>query len=59
MKDIILKWWNRKWGDWEYKNKFYTYDSHYDKSNEFPTNVYKIFISKSNDGLERTKRVKI
>ena len=54
MKDRILKWWNRKWSDWEFSHKesMYTEDGF---------RLYDIWLykSKSNDGLVKIKKVKV
>lgn len=55
MKDIILKWWNRKWSDWEH----YTFVKSYDAHSNRAYREDEVFISHSNDGLHRYKRVKI
>lgn len=44
MIDVILKWWNRTWSDWEY----------YTKSQ---WNFYIILKKTSNDGLVKFKKI--
>ena len=56
MKDIFLKWWNRKWSCWEHIDYEYkmidTPDGYKDKLK------YVIFCRSSNDGLIEFKKVK-
>lgn len=51
MKDTILKWWNRKWSNWEQDSvgqKYYTLS---------PKEHYIILKRTSNDGLVQYKKV--
>ena len=48
MKDLILKWWNRKWSNWELQEvQFWAFKK------------YIILRSISDDGLVRYKRIKV
>ena len=55
MKDLILKWWNRKWGNWEFDQ----YVNTYLETSKLPTARHKVLVRKSNDGLVQYKRLKI
>lgn len=56
MKDRILKWWNREWSDWGF---FSTYVIYENSGNKYPLCKYRVYMSKSNDGLEKFKKIKI
>jgi hypothetical protein len=55
MKDLIKKWWNRTWSNWEYdgKNEIYEYST-----DKYPHTVYEIYKIVSSDGIVQIKRVK-
>lgn len=55
MKDIILKWWNRKWSNWEH----FGFVSVYSQNSELAYEREEILISHSNDGLTRYKKIKV
>lgn len=55
MLDIILKWWTRKWSNWEFDGEIAVYDKDEDK---YPTRKFARFKSVSNDGLARYKRIR-
>lgn len=55
MKDLILKWWNRKWSDWEFDQ----YVNTYYEGLKLPTSRHKLLTRKSNDGLVQYKRIKV
>lgn len=55
MKDLILKWWFRRWSDWEFDGESHVYDNDYSKR---PCARYHIYKSTSNDGLVRFKRIR-
>ena len=55
MKDLILKWWNKKWGNWEFDQ----YVNTYLETSKLPTARHKVLVRKSNDGLVQYKRIKI
>lgn len=56
MLDIIKKWWNRKWSDWEFIRYIYSYDSVLPGARPYKATA--LFKSTSNDGLVRYKRKK-
>ena len=50
MKDLIKKWWNREWGDWELIQSL-TYDN---------GEISAVIIKRtSNDGLIQIKKIRI
>ena len=50
MKDLIKKWWNRKWGTWEVVQNL-TYDN---------GEIHAVTIKRtSNDGLIQIKKIRI
>jgi hypothetical protein len=55
MLDTILKWWNRKWSNWEFDDEVHIFTD--DKSKR-PIERYDRFKRKSNDGLVEYKRVR-
>ncbi len=57
MKDLIIKWWNRKWSNWEYQETIRIYGSAWDKAYGLPNSVYELYKSTSNDGLVKFKRI--
>ncbi len=54
MKDLILKWWNRKWSNWKYEDTL----TYYDRCNR-PLYNEVVYIQTSNDGLVRYKKIKV
>jgi len=57
MYNLIKKWWNREWSNWEHSHYVDSYDPDYPSGN--PTKRHDILVSKSNDGLIRYKQVKV
>ncbi len=55
MIDTILKWWTRKWSNWEFDGEIEVYDKDEDK---YPARKFARFKSVSNDGLARYKRIR-
>lgn len=55
MKNLILRWWFRKWSNWEFNTDHEVYDDEYSKR---PIRIYEIYKSTSNDGLVRFKRIR-
>lgn len=55
MKNIIKKWWNREWSNWEFDGDILVYDTDEDK---YPIRKFARLKSTSNDGLVRYKRIK-
>lgn len=55
MYDKILKWWNRKWSDWELQaSDCKIYENDNDKR---PIIIYDRFKRTSNDGLVEYKKI--
>jgi hypothetical protein len=53
MKDNIVKWWNRKWSNWEH----YGFEEKQVLGNT--VGRYEVLVKKSNDGLVKYKVCKI
>lgn len=56
MKDLILKWWNREWSNWEHCEERRIYLT---QNCDRPHTIYDIYKRVSNDGLVQYKKIKI
>lgn len=52
-KNSIISWWNRKWTNWECINTYSSYEDGW----RIKKITYKLYESKSNDGLKKYKSV--
>lgn len=48
MKDLISKWWNRKWGTWEQVQEYFSWSDF---------NYYIVLKRTSDDGLIQFKKI--
>ena len=55
MKNLILRWWFRKWSNWEFDGVHEVFTDDYSKR---PIATYDMYKSTSSDGLARYKRVR-
>ena len=55
MRDLIKKWWNRTWTNWEFDSGNKVYANDFDKK---PIAIYSIYKRTSNDGLVEYKKIR-
>jgi hypothetical protein len=48
MRDLISKWWNRKWSNWELDREYFSWHAY---------NTYIVLKRTSNDGLIQFKEI--
>lgn len=55
MRDLILKWWYRKWSNWEFDEELKVFSDDY---SDRPVANYHIYKCTSSDGLVKFKRIR-
>ena len=55
MRDLIKKWWNRTWTNWEFDSENKVFLTEVSKR---PNAVYEVYKRTSNDGLVEYKKIR-